>query len=232
MSDRPEATYDFQQCPLCDYDLRGLDGGHQCPECGFTWDPRVATFAYQNRAGVPRPGRLILVALALLLLGQALLIGARQLRLPGVVAVPAVIGVVALLALLLRRRTASGPTAGVLAVVPRGLRRMGRDGRTVTLSWLIFGSARVKHIRADLYRLRLYGRTGRDWVSWVAAVAGPQYYFQANPRRAAAVQQAINSAIAAASGSARAARGRLHPGEPPRPRGGAAAAARTPDRAG
>lgn len=53
-------------CPECEYDQRGLDPIHSCPECGFQFDPTLAIFR-----AVPERIHLvpIIVGLSLALIG-------------------------------------------------------------------------------------------------------------------------------------------------------------------
>lgn len=241
MSDEPE-EFGFEQCPLCDYDLRGRGEANRCSECGFTWDPRKATFAYRRDVGASDPGRwnraglLFLGWILLSLTLSGAIFGPRPApRWPAVIVTATFVAVIMVVGLIRARRKGryEGRLLGVLTVSPQGLRRIDRDGRSVSLAWSIFRSARVKRMRDDLYRLRLSWRPTWDWVSWIATAAGgPQYYFQTTPARAAAVQRAVNAAIAGASGSAPAPPDPANRSARPPPRGGAAAAGRMTDHAG
>ena len=154
-------------CPLCDYDLKGLPTEHKCPECGYEYDNATIVLPCWTSKGKRISWRQRLFVVVVVVCGiSALLLVGGLLTLPPLVIFLGLATYLALLILianylaktLIRRK---GKSDAVVAISAIGLGiRAKLDEPGSIASWNEYESAKSRRAGRELHALMLYRRRG------------------------------------------------------------------------
>lgn len=121
----------LDQCPRCDYSLKGLPANHACPECGLRYDEQSEVYRAGGRWSVARAPWRSTAAFVAMLGGMVYLAVAARSLLRTVSAGSAMLAALVFVWLLVRARRAQP----MVAVLPDGLYVRLPDVRAGLISW-------------------------------------------------------------------------------------------------